>query len=68
MRMSASVDADGLSSECELESKSSLLVVVCTDSSAVQQYGVLHYGEPESGAAHLARASFVYAVEAFEDA
>ena len=27
---------------------------------------ILHYGEPQAGAAQLARASFVYTVEAFE--
>lgn len=40
-------------SECELEAQTAMLVVVNAYCAAVQQNGVLHDGESETGASHL---------------
>ena len=44
------------------------LVVLGRDGAAMDEDRVLHDGQSEAGASQLARASFVYAVEALEQA
>ena len=54
--------------QCKAEARTFILLAVDGDMAAMQQHGILDDGETEAGAAHVAAAAFVDAVETLEDA